>query len=54
MTAGKTQRPVEMAKAYEAQQVEQRLYDWWEQQGFFTAGIAPDRQPLRSRCHRQM
>ncbi|HEU5086184.1 MAG TPA: class I tRNA ligase family protein [Roseiflexaceae bacterium] len=29
------QRPAEMAKAYEAQQVEQRLYDWWEARGFF-------------------
>ncbi|HMQ33481.1 MAG TPA: valine--tRNA ligase [Chloroflexaceae bacterium] len=29
------QRPAEMAKAYEHQQVEQRLYAWWEQCGFF-------------------
>jgi valyl-tRNA synthetase len=35
-----------MAKAYEAQQVEQHLYEWWEQQGFFTPSIDPDRQPF--------
>jgi valyl-tRNA synthetase len=28
-------RPAEMAKAYEPQQVEQRLYSWWESCGFF-------------------
>jgi valyl-tRNA synthetase len=31
----KNQRPNEMAKAYEPQQVEQRLYEWWEESGFF-------------------
>jgi valyl-tRNA synthetase len=35
-----------MAKAYEAQQVEQRLYDWWERSGFFTPKIDPARQPF--------
>lgn len=29
------QRPSEMAKAYEPQQVEQRLYQWWEAGGLF-------------------
>ncbi len=29
------ERPAEMAKAYEHQQVEQRLYAWWERCGFF-------------------
>ena len=29
------QDPSEMAKAYEAQQVEQRLYQWWEAGGLF-------------------
>ena len=28
-------RPAEMSKAYEPQQVEQRLYAWWEQHNFF-------------------
>lgn len=28
-------RPAEMSKAYEPQQVEQRLYAWWESSGFF-------------------
>jgi valyl-tRNA synthetase len=28
-------RPAEMAKAYEPQQVEQQLYTWWEACGFF-------------------
>ncbi len=35
MTAPIIQRPHEMAKAYEAQQVEQRLYEWWEAGGLF-------------------
>jgi valyl-tRNA synthetase len=46
MTASDTSRPVEMAKAYESQQVEQRLYDWWERSGFFTANIDPNRKPF--------
>ena len=40
------QRPAEMAKAYEAQHVEQRLYEWWESCGFFTPTIDPDRKPF--------
>ena len=46
MTASETSRPAEMAKAYESQQVEQRLYDWWERSGFFTANIDPNRKPF--------
>jgi valyl-tRNA synthetase len=46
MTRSDTQRPAEMAKAYEAQHVEQHLYDWWEEQGFFTPKIDHDRQPF--------
>ncbi|NWF81318.1 MAG: valine--tRNA ligase [Chloroflexi bacterium] len=33
--AAAPQRPAEMAKAYEHQQVEQRLYAWWERNDFF-------------------
>jgi valyl-tRNA synthetase len=40
------ERPAEMAKAYEAQQVEQRLYEWWERSGFFTPKIDPSREPF--------
>jgi valyl-tRNA synthetase len=46
MTATPTQRPAEMARAYEPQQVEQRLYEWWEQCGFFTPPIDESRQPF--------
>ncbi len=46
MTASDTSRPAEMAKAYEAQQIEQRLYDWWERSGFFAAHIDPNRKPF--------
>jgi valyl-tRNA synthetase len=35
-----------MAKAYEPQQVEQRLYDWWEAQGFFKPTADSSRQPF--------
>ena len=40
------QRPPEMAKAYEAQRVEQRLYAWWERSGFFTPPETFDRPPF--------
>ena len=40
------ERPAEMAKAYEAQQVEQRLYAWWEACGFFTPKIDQARTPF--------
>ena len=46
MTRSDKQRPAEMAKAYEAQQTEQRLYAWWEKQGFFTPKIDPARKPF--------
>lgn len=36
----------EMDKAYEPQQVEQRLYAWWDEQGFFAPRNAPDRTPF--------
>jgi len=45
MTAG-TERPDEMAKAYEPQQVEQRLYEWWEACGFFKPADEPGRLPF--------
>ncbi|HWQ11786.1 MAG TPA: valine--tRNA ligase [Roseiflexaceae bacterium] len=45
MTAS-IERPDEMAKAYEPQQVEQRLYEWWERSGFFTPRIDPARRPF--------
>ncbi len=40
------QRPAEMAKAYEPQQVEPYLYAWWEQSGFFTASNHSDAKPF--------
>jgi valyl-tRNA synthetase len=46
MSQAENQRPAEMAKAYEAQQVEQRLYAWWEQKGFFTPQIDRSRRPF--------
>ncbi|MBS1964687.1 MAG: valine--tRNA ligase [Chloroflexi bacterium SZAS-1] len=46
MTNSATQRPAEMAKAYEAQQVEQRLYEWWEQSGFFQPNGDPAKKPF--------
>lgn len=35
MTSAAPRRPAEMDKAYEHQQVERRLYTWWEAQDFF-------------------
>jgi valyl-tRNA synthetase len=46
MTTPQMQRPAEMAKAYEANTIEQRLYDWWERSGFFTPTIDPERKPF--------
>ncbi|MEM8533761.1 MAG: valine--tRNA ligase [Chloroflexota bacterium] len=46
MTQSSPERPAEMAKAYEPQQVEQRLYDWWEANGFFSPEIDPDQKPF--------
>ncbi len=40
------QRSSEMAKAYEPQQVEERLYAWWEQQGFFQPRTNDDKTPF--------
>ncbi|HMP40573.1 MAG TPA: valine--tRNA ligase, partial [Roseiflexaceae bacterium] len=39
-------RPAEMAKAYEAHQIEERLYSWWEEQGFFQPQGDPSRRPF--------
>ena len=39
-------RPAEMAKAYEPQQVEQRLYAWWEACGFFAPQPDAPRPPF--------
>jgi len=46
MTTPAIQRPAEMAKAYEAQQVEQKLYDWWESCGYFKPNDNLDRKPF--------
>lgn len=40
------QRSSEMAKAYEPQQVEERLYEWWEQNGFFQPNERTDKTPF--------
>ncbi|MGB9752910.1 valine--tRNA ligase [Roseiflexus castenholzii] len=46
MSTSDSQRPAEMAKAYESQRVEQRLYEWWERSGFFTPPETSDRPPF--------
>lgn len=40
------QRSSEMAKAYEPQLVEERLYEWWEQNGFFQPSTTNDKPPF--------
>jgi valyl-tRNA synthetase len=35
-----------LAKAYEPESVEQRLYAWWESSGFFKARPNPDKEPF--------
>ena len=40
-------KPLEqLAKAYEASDVEQRLYAWWESSGYFQAHANPDKKPF--------
>ncbi len=36
----------EMASTYDHRTVEQRLYDWWDQNGYFTPVIDPAREPF--------
>ena len=38
--------PKEMPKIYDAGLIEQPLYEWWEQQGYFRPEIDPDREPF--------
>jgi len=38
--------PQQLAKAYEAAGVEERLYKWWESSGFFKANPNPDKKPF--------
>ncbi len=38
--------PIEMPKAYDPKQVEERLYDWWESRGYFQPRIDPKRKPF--------
>jgi valyl-tRNA synthetase len=35
-----------LPKTYEFQQVETRLYQWWEQQGYFSPEIDPEQKPF--------
>jgi len=44
--ASAPRRPAEMARAYEHQQVEQRLYAWWERSGFFAPRDDAPRPPF--------
>ena len=36
----------ELQKNYDPSSVEQRLYDWWEKQGYFRPRIEPSREPF--------
>jgi valyl-tRNA synthetase len=36
----------EMPKTYDPTSVEQRLYEWWEESGYFIPSIDPDREPF--------
>ncbi|NJM08778.1 class I tRNA ligase family protein, partial [Candidatus Gracilibacteria bacterium] len=41
-----SERPAEMAKAYEPGQVELRLYRWWEACGFFAPRVDAPNAPF--------
>jgi len=38
--------PDEMSKTYNAKEIEEPLYDWWEAGGFFKPRIDPDQKPF--------
>ncbi len=38
--------PIEMPKAYDPHSVEERLYDWWEERGYFQPRIDPKQKPF--------
>ena len=38
--------PAEMARTYNAAEIEQPLYDWWESQGYFKPTIDPNQKPF--------
>ncbi len=38
--------PNEMPKAYDPHQVEERLYEWWEKNGYFKPQIDPKKKPF--------
>ncbi|OGT00700.1 MAG: valine--tRNA ligase [Gallionellales bacterium RIFCSPLOWO2_12_FULL_59_22] len=35
---------MELAKSFEPKEIEARWYPWWEQSGYFSAGLDPDKQ----------
>ncbi|MCD6519377.1 MAG: class I tRNA ligase family protein, partial [Anaerolineae bacterium] len=35
-----------MARVYNAQEIEQPLYEWWERQGYFKPRIDPSKKPF--------
>ncbi len=38
--------PIEMPKAYDPHAVEERLYEWWDQNGYFKPRIDPAKKPF--------
>ena len=38
--------PVSLPKAYEAADIEERIYQWWESSGYFQAKPNPDKKPF--------
>ena len=38
--------PIEMPKAYDPHSVEERLYEWWEERGYFKPRIDPKKKPF--------
>ena len=48
LSSSSATRPREIPKAYDASQVEQRLYAFWERSGFFTPKADPSKKPFDS------
>ncbi|MEX2237227.1 MAG: valine--tRNA ligase [Dehalococcoidia bacterium] len=46
MTTTETNKPTEMAKAYDSSTVEQRIYEMWERGGYFKPRVDPDKKPF--------
>ena len=44
----------EMAKAYNPKEVEDKIYDFWQEGNYFHAEVDKDKKPILLLCHLQI